>query len=219
MEGDSDDEGMCITRDIIEHGMRTGNVNDPVLTQRLVDYIASTREKAKQAKPIFSSYREKDKRSKKSKRKKLPPVKGLPSDSTSSEGDEGGIMPMMNLASPSAPFTISSKVFKPYDDDTPVYIEKVEEVHISSEGETSDDRELIQRIKSLNVQSNEREEQTLIKEGLDELRLLLDSSEIPRNHYYDPVWRSAFFSSNETEVLTEEVLSQFIDEYSRETIM
>lgn len=241
VEGEeSVDEVRDVIQEILAYGLQHGNVENPEFQQRLAE--AMRRDDAKPDNQKKSAYSLRKKPYKKTKvpsssssdsselseKKKKPAfslkkqdkknrakrVQSKAADASSGDNVESSedTCPIeVGTNDAFAPVSVSSYRHKKNQlpDDTPVY--EKDEVVISGEGETSEDRELLESIQKMNINATDK----LIQEGLVEIKNHLDSGCIPAFRFTDPGWRSAFITLNTTEVIGEEELSNFIDEYAK----
>lgn len=214
-EGEEEyDEERELIHDIIAHGMKTGNVNDPGLMKRLQDMREKEKNNPVKKKKLGAfSLRKKEK---KEKRQKVR-AKGPDLDSVSSDSSDSDTPIRTNINSRLGPDLVNSKPKKPaMSNDTPDYGEKETEeqvTEISAEDETSDERYLTVQLSALCM----KDENSVVKEALAEIRQQLNDSAIPHDRYYNLAWRSAFFNSNANEIVTKKMLEEFIDDYASTT--
>ena len=211
-EEESVDEVKDVISEILAYGLKHGNVDNPAFQQRLVDAIRKDDAKPVTKKKSAFSLRKQEKKKKAEKaRKKEAHDK---SGEHASDSSEDTIPIELGTGDAFSPVTKSSfrHLKNALPDDTPIYEkEQDDEVVISGEGETSEDRELIESIQKMSLSAEEK----LIKEGLAEIRQQLENGNIPAYRLSDPGWLSAFVTLNTTEVLGEEELNNFIAEYAR----
>ena len=93
-------------------------------------------------------------------------------------------------------------ILRPLPDDTPIYDKE------------EDDTTIVDILTEDEEEERRRAHDKLVEDELLEIKSQLDSANIPAFRFSDPAWRSAFFTLNTTEVLTEEELAKFISEYT-----
>jgi len=195
-----------VLREIMEHGLKTGNFEDSELTQRLVEKIR--RDDALNPRVI----RKKEKQAQRTKKR----VKGLPSSSESgTESSEEEVIPACTRATTDAfnPTVLSSVFKKPYEDDTPVYEEVIPSSSASTNSEDEDD--LVRHMTAMCLKTAEQESEREEREALAEIKKELDAMGVCRDRLLNPAWRSIFLMTNSSEILEEEPLAHFLDEYIR----
>lgn len=194
-----------VLREIMEHGLKTGNFEDSELTQRLVDKIR--RDDALNPRTL----RKKDKQAARVKER----VKGIPSSSESSdESSEELVSACMRAATDAFNPTVKSSVFKkPFEDDTPVYEEVISSASVSTDSE--EECELVRYMTAMCLKTSVQEREDQEKEALAEVKRDLDAMGVCRDRLLNPAWRSMFLMTNASEILDESVLGQFLDEYIR----
>ena len=202
---DVEDPVSEVMREIMEHGLKTGNFDDKVLRERLAESIR--KDDAMNPRVI----RKKEKQAQKMKAR----VKGLPSSSESgTESSEDTVPIRMNTGNDAFnPTVLSSVIKKAYEDDTPVYDEVISSKSASTDSEN--ESELVRYMTAMCLKANTQESESQEKEALVEIKKDLDSMGICRDRLLNPAWRSMFLMTNTSEILDERVLNQFLDEYIR----
>ncbi len=211
-----------ITNDIIEHGLKTGNFNDPVLTKRLIDFFEADdkndmnvhRKKIDSFRPrsLTRILKKKDSRPKKahSSFSSDDDSKKTSSSSSSSEDDyiawpqRIGMTPQDQY---NAPTIISSIPIKPYEDDywrPDMDGKDTTIVDVTDEFDDEGGDDLIEFIERLRISTREKETSRIRDDELAEISKYLDT--VPREIASTEAWLSMFLFSNTSDYVSREDL-------------
>lgn len=216
MEDDDSDsiEGTAIIQEIINHGLKTGDVNNPELTQRLSEYLHRDKKASTNAKKRLSgAFKLRSKPKDKNKRREKVRGMAKSSDSSSSREELSTVMglketPFMASLNPTI---ISSMAKMPLPDDARVYDEEIPSLESGEEGcETSDDRALIEKFKQVTItvalQSKEK--------AVHELKQYIERQAYSTQILHNKAWLSLFCMTNANEWLTEEDVRNILMSYT-----
>ena len=225
-EEESEDEGAEIMSQIIDHGLKTGNFDEPSLSARLAEYLKKNVDKPV-IKPKRVSFhprhndkadsvtlkKEKKKQDKEMKKlmKQRILVKGLSKSSESDSSEERDYLPLGKDGPDLRPVVLTSRPQEPLlEDDTPIFNDDASIDGGELPCETSGEEAIMLKMAQLCIANKEKILDEQKAEALAEIRRDLKNLPMLDQRIRNDAWRSFFLLSNKNDNVTEEDLLELL---------
>lgn len=212
MEVENDEEGSEIMSAIIDHGLKTGDFNEPSLTARLSDFLKRNPDKPVKPKKVSFQTRPAVEKKKRKVRERVRRVKGLSRSISASSGSSSGeeidfLLLGKNKEEDDRPVIKSSIPYMPLEDDTPIFDHDILLGEDDLPCETSEEAELLLQLEKLSISQKDKQLQAEKLDALVEIEQ--DLKRLPQldERIRNDAWRSFFMLSNTTDNVTEEDLT------------
>jgi hypothetical protein len=216
-ESESEDEGAEIMSQIIDHGLKTGNFDEPSLSERLRDYLKKNVDKPviKPKKVSFHPRQDTKKQKKLNKAiKQRIPVRGLPKSSESDGSEERDYFPLGQNWPDEGPVVLSSIPQKPLlEDDTPIFDDDTSIDSDELPYETSGEEAIMLKMAQLCIYNKEKIVDDEKTEVLSEIERDLKNLPMLDQRITNDAWRSFFLLSNKSDIVSEEDLLELLKSF------